>query len=55
MVKDALVAAVTRERDLGNILDSANLLRFFAMLYSPESSVASLPVLNCLNELLVFS
>ena len=55
MIKDALVAAVTRERDLGNILDSVNLLRFFALLYGPESSVASLPVLNCLNELLVFS
>ena len=32
VVKDSLVATVTRERDLGNILSSIDLLRFFALL-----------------------
>ena len=32
VVKDSLVATVTRERDLGNIMSSIELLRYFALL-----------------------
>lgn len=55
LVKERVVAVVTQERDLANILSSMNLLRLLALLQGPENKLISLPVLNNLNELLVFS
>ena len=36
VVKEGLVAAVTRERNLDNILNSVDLLRLFALIHGPE-------------------
>ena len=55
LIKERVVLVVTKERDLANILSSMNLLRVLALLQSPENKMISLPVLQNLNELLVFS